>query len=158
MSSHGTMSVHSRSRTRARHDAWLTDGLLSGFLATFAMTVVLAAAYGVAAAIGRADGNTVEQWFFGLTNNLVTGMMGNQVALAIAANLAIGLVLAVIYAYLAEPMLGGPGWQRGMLFALVPWVLSILLFFPLIGGGVLGLGLMAGPLPILGNLILHLVY
>lgn len=158
MSSHGTMRAQAPARSAWRREDWLTDGLLSGFLATFAMTLVLFAAYGMSSAIGRADGNTLEQWFWGLTNNLVTGQMGNQVVVALAANLAVGLVLAMIYAYVAEPMLRGAGWQRGILFALIPWVLSILIFFPIIGGGVLGLGLMAGVLPMLGNLILHVVY
>jgi hypothetical protein len=45
-----------------------------------------------------------------------------------------------------------------MTFSLLPWALSVLLFLPVAGGGFLGLGLGAGPLPIVGNLILHLVY
>jgi hypothetical protein len=32
------------------------------------------------------------------------------------------------------------------------------IFLPLMGGGLLGLSLGAGPLPILGNLVLHLAY
>jgi hypothetical protein len=158
MSTHGTTGDHSPSRSSGRRDDWLTDGLLSGFLATFSMTLVLTAAYGMSAAIGRSGGGTLEQWFWALSNNLVTERTGNQVALALAVNLAIGLVLAVIYAYVAEPMLRGPGWQRGILFSLVPWLLSILVFLPLVGGGFLGMDLGAGILPILGNLILHLVY
>jgi hypothetical protein len=57
-----------------------------------------------------------------------------------------------------EPRLGGPAWQRGVKFSLVPWLLSLIVFMPLIGGGFLGLDLGAGPLPILGNLILHAIY
>ena len=45
-----------------------------------------------------------------------------------------------------------------MQFALVPWLLSLVVFLPLMGGGVLGMSVGAGPLPIVGNLILHLVY
>jgi len=142
---------------RIRREDWLTDGLVSGFLATFVMTVVLVAGYGIARAIGSGEGR-IAQWFSALSNNLVTDRTTDQVALALAVNLAIGLILAVIYAYFVEPALSGPGWKRGMLFALVPWLLSILVFLPLVGGGVLGLSLGAGILPVLGNLILHLVY
>jgi hypothetical protein len=45
-----------------------------------------------------------------------------------------------------------------MLFALVPWLLSLVVILPLLGGGLLGLALGAGLLPALGNLIAHLVY
>jgi hypothetical protein len=57
-----------------------------------------------------------------------------------------------------ETRLTGPGWQRGVLFALIPWLFSLVVFLPLVGGGLLGLSLGAGPLPMLGNLILHVVY
>jgi hypothetical protein len=45
-----------------------------------------------------------------------------------------------------------------MLFSLIPWMLSVGVFLPIVGGGPLGLRLRAGPLPIFGNLILHLIY
>jgi hypothetical protein len=35
---------------------------------------------------------------------------------------------------------------------------SLIVFLPLLGGGLLGLGLGAGPFPILGNLLLHALY
>jgi hypothetical protein len=69
-----------------------------------------------------------------------------------------GLLLALVYARYAESRLHGPSWWRGMQFALVPWLLSLVVFLPLMGGGLLGMDVGAGPLPILGNLILHLVY
>jgi hypothetical protein len=144
--------------TTLRREDWLTDGLVSGFVATFIMSVALVAAYGISAAIGNSGDSGIAQAFYALANNLVTERTADQVALALAANLAIGLVLAVIYAYFAEPMLSGPGWRRGMVFSLIPWLLSILVFLPLVGGGMLGLGLGAGILPIVGNLILHLIY
>lgn len=162
MSAHDTYRAGSPTlpseQTRTRREDWLTDGLVSGFLATFIMTVVLVAAYAIARIIGNSGDSGIAQWFAALTNNLVTERTGDQVALALAVNLAIGLILAVIYAYFVEPNLSGPGWRRGMIFALVPWLLSILVFLPLVGGGVLGMDLGAGILPILGNLILHLVY
>ena len=45
-----------------------------------------------------------------------------------------------------------------MLFSLVPWLLSLLVFFPAVGGGLFGADLDAGPLPAIGNLVLHLIY
>ena len=45
-----------------------------------------------------------------------------------------------------------------MEFALLPWLVSLVIFMPLLGGGILGLSLGAGPLPIVGNLVLHALY
>jgi hypothetical protein len=142
----------------ARKEGWLRDGVLAGFVATFAMTVVLAAAYGFARAVGDQDGSTIEKWFYALARNPVTERPEDAPFTAIGLNLLVGLVLGVVYARVAEPMLSGPGWRRGVLFSLLPWLVSIALFLPIMGGGFLGMDIDAGPLPVLGNLILHLVY
>jgi hypothetical protein len=147
-----------RTRDEVREEGWLRDGVIAGFVATFAMTVVLAAAYGLASALGDENGSTIERWFWALVNNPVTERPENAPFIAIGLNLLVGLVLGVIYARMAEPMLGGPAWQKGVLFSLLPWLISIALFLPIMGGGFLGTDIDAGPLPIIGNLILHLVY
>ena len=147
-----------RTRAEARREDWLRDGVLSGFAATFAMTVVLAAAYGMARAIGDEDGSRLERWFWALAHNPVTRTTEDGVVLAIALNLLMGLALALVYGRIVEPILGGPGWRKGVLFSLVPWIFSVVAFLPIMGGGFLGREIDAGPLPILGNLILHLVY
>jgi hypothetical protein len=131
---------------------------LAGFLGTFAMTIVLLAAYWLASSIGSVNGGVLQRWGWALVNNPVAQRTADGVILAIGANLAMGLLLALVYARYAEPRLHGPSWWRGMQFALVPWILSLVVFLPLMGGGVLGMDVGAGPLPILGNLILHLVY
>ncbi|HYI14944.1 MAG TPA: hypothetical protein VEX37_06115, partial [Thermomicrobiales bacterium] len=40
----------------------------------------------------------------------------------------------------------------------VPWLLSLVVFFPAVGGGLFGSDLGAGPLPAIGNLVLHLIF
>jgi hypothetical protein len=137
---------------------WLRAGILAGFLATFAMTVVLVVAYWLARAIGSPDGGVLQQWSWALVNNPIAEMTTDSVVLAIGGNLAMGLILAAVYARYVEPRLSGPAWWRAVRFALVPWILSLIVFLPLLSGGMLGMGIGAGPLPILGNLILHLVY
>src|SRR5918993_5489570 len=147
-----------RSSTDASREDWLRAGVLAGFLGTFALTVVLVAAYWLASTIGSADGGVIQRWCWALVNNPVAERTADGVILAIGANLAMGLVLALVYARYAEPRLSGPSWWRGMVFSLVPWLLSLVIFLPMMGGGLLGMSIGAGPLPILGNLILHLVY
>jgi hypothetical protein len=137
---------------------WLRAGVLAGFLGTFAMTIVLVAAYSLASSIGSAEGSIVQRWSWALVNNPVAERTADGVVLAIGANLAMGLLLALVYARYVEPRLSGPSWWRGMIFSIGPWLLSLVIFLPLMGGGVLGMNVGAGPLPILGNLILHLVY
>jgi hypothetical protein len=144
--------------TDTPREDWLRAGILAGFLGTFAMTIVLVAAYWLASSIGSADGGDLQRWSWALVNNPVAERTADGVVLAIGANLAVGLLLALVYARYAEPRLHGPNWWRGMQFALIPWLLSLIIFLPLMGGGVLGMAIGAGPLPILGNLILHLVY
>jgi len=151
-------SIVNPSSTDAPRDDCLRAGVLAGFLGTFAMTIVLVAAYWLASSIGKVDGSTVQRWCWALVNNPVAERTADGVVLAIGANLAMGLILALAYARYAEPRLSGPSWWRGMEFALIPWVLSLIIFLPLMGGGPLGMNIGAGPLPIIGNLILHLVY
>ena len=63
-----------------------------------------------------------------------------------------------MYALLVEPRISGPAWRRCVVFSIVPGILSSAVFLPLGGAGVLGYALGAGPLPIIGNLLLHLAY
>lgn len=142
----------------AVHDDWLRDGLASGFIATFAMTVAMAAAYAIANAVGDSGGNALARWFAALTSNEMTNNVSDIFAIGMILNLVMGLIWALIYARLVEPRLEGPGWRKGALFALIPWFLSIVVFFPIAGIGIFGTGIDAGILPVLGNLILHLVF
>jgi hypothetical protein len=147
-------------RPSSREDGWLERAIVAGFVATALMTTVFAIAYGVAILLGSADPGAplIARWLWGLGHNVVTAHARTAVPAVVLLHFVFGLVWAVIYAALAEPRLTGPAWRRGALFALLPGLLSLLVFLPAVGGGILGLGLGAGPLPIVGNLLLHLVY
>jgi hypothetical protein len=137
---------------------WLDASIASGFIATFAMTVCTAAAYGIVNAVGDTNGNRLERWFAALTNNELTESVGDGFAVGLILNLVMGVVWAMIYAWLFAPRLPGPGWRRGALFSLIPWFLSLVVFFPIAGIGFFGSEVNAGILPAAGNLVLHLVY
>ena len=147
-----------RTRNEVRREDWLRDSVLSGFIATFAMTVVLAIAYGLANAVGDAEGSRFARWFWALGHNPVTERSADSAVLAVGLHLLMGLVWALVYGGWFEPALAGPGWRKGILFSLIPWLLSIVAFLPAMGGGFLGADIDAGPLPIVGNLVLHMVY
>lgn len=139
-------------------DTWLRSGVIAGFLATIVMSGVMVLGYFSSGIFAQEDGNQIGQWFYGLTHNSLTDNAFDIPLGAYSLNLLAGIVWALVYAGYVEPRLHGPGWRKGLLFSFLPWILSLVVFFPIVGAGFLGLGLDAGPLPILGNLILHLVY
>lgn len=142
----------------ANRTNWLTNSILAGFPAIVVMTMVFVGGFVLGDAFGDENGNTVSQWFWGLTNNSLTDS-GDDIPLgAFSLNVLAGLVWAIIYGRFFEPRLSGPGWRRGMLFSIIPWFLSLVVFFPIVGAGFFGADLDAGPLPAIGNLILHLIY
>ncbi len=139
-------------------DDWQQSALLSGFLATFCLSVVVTGAYLFAENVGDQSGGTISRWLYGLAHNVSTERTTNFFFLAMGLNIAVGLVLAVVYAGVAEPRLAGSGWRKGILFALIPFVLSLVVLFPVLDIGFFGIDAGAGPLPALGSLVAHLVY
>lgn len=144
-------------RRESRFD-WLRTSVIAGFCAAFAMTVTIAIGYLIAYAIGSPAGSGLERWSWALTENELTERVGSAFGFGMVLNLAMGMVWAIIYARFVEPRLSGPGWRQGVLFALLPWLLSLVVFFPIAGAGMFGMDIGAGPLPVIGNLVVHLVY
>jgi hypothetical protein len=100
---------------------------------------------------------TPRLWLINLTHNRLIDAGLADVYLAAGVYIAGGLFWAIIYTWV-EPHLPGRPWQRGVMFAMVPALVSLVVVLPLLGGGLFGLALGAGPLPIIGNLLLHAVY
>jgi hypothetical protein len=132
--------------------------LLAGFIASVAMVMAFAVAFVAALALSRLPVPVLAGWFEGLTHNQLIDATAPNLYAATAVFFAGGLIWALLYALIFEPKLQGPTWRRGMEFALIPWLVSLAIFVPLLGGGFLGLSLGAGPLPVLGNLVLHVLY
>ncbi len=133
--------------------------VISGFVATTAMAITALIAYGFALGVGAANGNLFQQWLYALTHNPVTENVRSSLLAVVGLDLAAGIIWALIFACDAnDRLIAFPGWLRGILFALPPAVLSLIVFLPLVGGGVFGVKIGAGPLPVIGNIILHLVY
>ena len=120
---------------------WLPRSILSGFIASMAMLISFFVAYGaarVAASVTLADrrgAETFHEWVQALTNNQVLDLATGSVYAAGAVHLTVGVLWAVVYAYYFEPRLPGAGWLRGLVFAFIPWVLSLVVFMPVVGGG-----------------------
>ena len=140
---------------------WLSRATIAGFIGLGVSTVALVMAYGVAGTIGELyrDSSTVTQWMYELTHNPVVERGQVSPFASLALHLAFGIFWAVLYGLLFEPRLRHyPAWQAGMIFSFLPYLLSVAVFLPVTGGGLFGSALGAGPLPLLGNLILHLIY
>jgi hypothetical protein len=144
-----------------RHLGWVSRAVVSGFLGSIAAALVLLAAYGFASATGSTspNANVFSAWMWALANNQATRLVASvHLVQAVGLHLVAGLIWAAIYAALVEPVLQGPGWRKGLLFAIVPCLFSLLVVMPGIGVGVFGLNVPAGPLPALGSVLFHAVY
>jgi len=53
-------------------------------------------------------------------------------------HVAVGLAMAVFYAFTLEPFLGGPSWLRGLLYALAVWLANAAIVLPATGEGFAG--------------------
>jgi hypothetical protein len=144
---------------------WLPRAVVAGFIAAVVMLFAFMLAYALAYLIAGlppgpagSPARGLQAWFTGLIHNPATDLAGANLYLVVGLHLLVAIAGATLYATMAEPRLAGAGWRRGVTFSLVLWLLSILVILPLTGGGFLGFDLGAGPLPILGNLILHLIY
>jgi hypothetical protein len=62
-----------------------------------------------------------------------------------------GIGWAVVYTHIVEPLMPWPSWVCGLVFAVLPWLASLTILLPAFGGGWLGLGLDAGPIPLIGE-------
>jgi len=152
------MIVVSQTDTRARTiGERLARAILAGFAASVVMLLFFLMAYNLARLLATAVVGLPGQWLQNLAHNRLIDAGLSDVYVAAAVYLAGGLLWAVVYA-LVEPRLTGPAWFRGASFALVPALLSVTVVLPLLGGGVFGAALGAGPLPTIGNVLLHLAY
>ncbi len=85
---------------------------------------------------------------------MLGSVMGGSLLLGWMAHFVIGTVLAIIYATLFVTRLPGPGFVRGALYGLVPWIVAQLVVMPMMGAGLFGGSFGAG----FGSLMGHLIY
>ncbi len=85
---------------------------------------------------------------------MLGSVMGGSIVLGWMAHFVIGTVLAIIYAAVFAARLRGPGFLRGALYGLAPWILAQLVVMPMMGAGVFGGSFGAA----FGSFMGHLVY
>jgi hypothetical protein len=107
------------------------DALLAGLPAIALNTGALAAADLVP--LGTAHGGLLH-----LLVMLTGGAVPSGAAFRIGFHVVVGLAMAVFYAFALEPVLPGPAWLRGLLFALAVWVANAVVVLPMAGEGLAG--------------------
>jgi hypothetical protein len=142
----------------AHHTGAVVRALLVGFVASVAMVLGFAVAFVAALILSRLPVPVVAEWFRGLTSNQLIDVAAPNLYAATAVFFLGGMAWALLYALVFERRLSGTSVRRGVEFALIPCLVSLIVVMPLVGGGLFGLALGAGPLPILGNVILHAIY
>ena len=53
-------------------------------------------------------------------------------------HIAVGLGMALVYAFVVEPRVPGPAWIKGLLYAFILWLINAFFILPLIGEGIAG--------------------
>jgi hypothetical protein len=122
------------------------------------MLIIALAAYISLLSVARANPNFMDGWAYQMVHNPVVEAADNAPYLALATHFLAGILFALVYGYYVAPRSTLPSWMKGTIFAMGPFAFSVFVVFPSMGAGVLGSQLGAGPLPVAGNLLLHLAY
>ncbi|MBI2303310.1 MAG: hypothetical protein HYU86_00995 [Chloroflexi bacterium] len=143
-----------------RTSSW-PRAVVGGFLGTLAMTALLY--------MGPLMGFPPMD-IPALLGTMFVNDMGAAFWLGLVMHFLIGsMFLALVYAYLVAPRLKGPGWLRGALYSLFPWLAMMVMVLPMMNmihplistGSMMGPGFFAanlGPMGAVGALIGHLIY
>lgn len=123
----------------------LSAGLLAGFVATAALSVVMV----MKSAMGIMPELDVIQ--------MLAGMMGGSLALAWVAHFMIGtLAWGGAYAVLYRQIPGNGPVVKGLMLGVVAWGMMMIAVMPMAGGGLFGMGIgMVAPVM---TLALHLMF
>ncbi len=147
--------VHAEHLLPERHR--LATAVMAGLLAAALTTLSLDLAW---YALGAAGVRHASAALFALSE-VVGQHLGARPRLALVLGLfayvALQVGWAVVYAHL-ERWLPEPDWLGGLLFALLPLAVSLLVVLPALGAGVAGVGLGAGAWPLAGEVVRHALY
>ncbi|AJY27142.1 putative membrane protein (plasmid) [Burkholderia thailandensis 34] len=119
-------------------------GILAGFVATVVLSILMVMKHAMGV-MPELDPIGMISHMLGMSTPLVGWVM----------HFMIGIVWGIAFA-LTSRMFPGAFWLKGMLFAVAPWLIMMVIMMPMAGAGLFGLGLgMAAPVM---TLMLHLVF
>jgi len=123
------------------------NGMLSGFVATIALSVMMLAK-GAMGAMPQLDVVEMLSSMMGMPQVLLSGWM---------AHFIIGTVVwGVLFALLVPKLPSSSYTVKGIVFGILVWGLMMIFVMPMAGAGLFGLAL--GPMASVATLVLHIVY
>ncbi len=146
--------------TPVEREILLRAGAMAGLLATVGSTLLMNVAINLAGGIAfNAPGTLVERTAARLAFALARDVQPVFLFIAVPIYLAVGVMWGAVYGIWGEARLPAhwADWQRGVFFAVLPLLVSVLVVLPVLGLGVLGLGA-TGPVAFTGELIRHAVF
>jgi membrane protein DedA with SNARE-associated domain len=138
----------------------LRAGAIAGGLATIASTLLMNVVINLAGNIAfSAPGTLVEQTAARLAFAFAREVQPVWLFVAVPAFLAVGVLWGAVYGLVGEEWVprGWPDWLRGMVFAVVPLLISLGVVMPLLGLGFFAVGA-TGVVVAIGELIRHAAY
>ncbi len=143
-------------------DVRLRGGAVAGLLATITSTLLLNVAINLAGGIAfhfSPPGELVEQTAARLASALAREVQPMLIFVAVPAYLAVGVMWGAVYGGWIEHRLPNhwADWRKGVAFASVPLLVSLLFVLPVLGLGFLGVGA-TGPVAFTGELIRHVAW
>jgi membrane protein DedA with SNARE-associated domain len=154
-----TGRLRSLPRVPASEPRRLEMSVQAGLLATLEMGLGTNALLYALSALGLREPERAIATLAGL--GAARFFAGDLFKLAVALTVLLfvaGMVWAIVYTHLVEPRLSWPGWLSGLAFGLIPLLWSVLVVVPLFGGGLFGLDLDAGLIPLVGEVLRNAVY
>jgi membrane-associated protein len=138
----------------------LRAGALAGLIATIGSTLVLNVVVNLAGNLAfNAPGTVLEQTAVRLAFALARDVQPVFLFMAVPVFLFVGMLWGALYAIWGERVFPAywPDWQRGVVFAGIPLLFSLLVAMPLLGMGFLGVGA-SGAVAAAGELVRHVAY
>jgi uncharacterized membrane protein YagU involved in acid resistance len=123
----------------------LKQALKGGIIATAVMTMLML----VAPMMGMPDMKI---------GNMMAGFMGIPVWAGWAMHLMIGIIWAMVYVFLVRDRFTLNPALKGLLFAILPWMLMQLMVMPIMGMGLFSANSPEAMKMVMGTLMGHLVY
>jgi hypothetical protein len=141
-------------------DVRVRAGAVAGVLATIASTLLMNVLINLAGGIAfNAPGTLVERTAARLAFALARDVQPIFLFVAVPAFLVVGVMWGALYGGWAEGRLPPrwADWQKGVVYAGLPLLVSVVLVLPVLGLGLLGLGA-TGPVAFTGELIRHATF